>query len=103
MWLGHLPERPSTRLATVGYMSPMGVHLLVADPSAPDWEDITVGSGPIAIRIWYPDWMRSEPNLEVPNGTLLVELQDSTHLRVEHFPTHDPVGGFTSNAKVFVR
>src|SRR5690606_30833708 len=103
MWLGHLPERPTTRLAGVGYISPMGVHLLVADPSAPDWEDITVGSGPVAIRIWYPDLTTGEPNLDVPNGTLLVELQDSTHLRVEHFATHDPVGGFTSNASVFVR
>lgn len=101
MWLGHLPERPSTRLATVGYLK--GNYLLVADPSAPDWEDITVGSGPVAIKIWYPAWATGEPNLEVPNGTLLVELQDSTHLRVEYFPTHDPVGGFTSNAKVFVR
>lgn len=87
----------------MGYISPNGVNMLVADPSAPDWEDITVGSGPIAIRVWYPALATGEPNLDVPNGTLLVELQDSTHLRVEHFPTHDSIGGFTSNARVFIR
>jgi len=103
VWLGRLPERPSTRVASLGQLRPSGRHLHAVDPSAPDWEDVAPDSGPIVVRLWEIQWSTAEPNLSRPSGTLLVELQDPTHLRIEYFPTHDPVSGFTSNARVYVR
>jgi len=104
LWLGRLTEIQSVRVASIGYLR-KGMYMpeLVADPSAPDWEDITPGSGPVAIKLWYPLYPEGGPNLDRPGGTILIQLENAMRLRFEYFPTHDPVGGFTENARVYIR
>lgn len=104
LWLGKLPEKRTTRIVSAGYLRiGMGLNPLVADPSAPDWEDITPATGRIAIKLWNPKFDTAGPNFDWPGGTILIQLENESRLRFEYFPTHEPVGDFTPNARVYVR
>lgn len=102
-WLGRFVERPTTRIAIFGEFWPgMQNRRFAVDPGAPDWEAITRTSGPVAIKLWNPT-LGVQPNFDWPGGTLLLELVDSTTLRMEWFDTHEPVTGFAAAVKTYVR
>lgn len=91
LWLARYVEREETRILSVGERWPGMVNrLLVVDPDAPDWEDITPDGGILTIKLWN---MSSEvlPRYDWPSGTLLLEMPDADTLRVEWFDTHEPI------------
>ncbi len=103
IWFVRWADRPESRIVTFGENWPGMVNwLLVADPSAPDWESITPASGMVAVKLWNQA-SDGGPNLTWPGGTLLVQLTATRTLRMEWFDTHDPVAGFTAAARVYQR
>ncbi len=103
LWLARWVERRSTRIASIGKLWPgMPNRLLAVDSAAPDWESLTPASGAVALRLWNIA-LDARPNLSSAGGTLLVQLLDSLHLRVEWFNTHTPVTAFTAAARIYER
>lgn len=103
VWFGRWTERQETRVVTFGQIpAGAGNRLLVADSSAPDWERITEASGPVAVRLWNLN-VEARANLSWPGGTLLVQVTGPKAMRMQWFPTHDPVSGFTTAARDYER
>jgi len=103
LWLGRFTERPATRVASFGEKwTGMQNFIFAVDPAAPSWETITPASGAVAFKLWNLA-ASAEPNYTWPGGTLLLEMPDAMHLRMQWFSTHEPVAGFTSAAKLFSR
>ena len=102
-WLGRFTERPATQVAAFGERWPeMQNRVLAADPTAPGWDTVTSSTGALSVKLWNLS-TSAEPNYDWPGGTLLLEMPDATHLRVEWFDTHEPVTGFTAAAKLYSR
>jgi hypothetical protein len=103
LWLGRFTERPATRVAGFGELwTGMQNRILAVAAAAPDWDAITPASGTVAVKLWNLT-ASAEPNDTWPAGTLLLEMPDAMHLRVQWFATHDPVPGFTAAARLYSR
>lgn len=103
LWFGRWAERRETKAVGLGDR-PDGFpgKVVAADDATPDWESITPATGVVAIRLWNVS-RDARPNLSWPTGTMLVELQTPTRLRMEWFPTHAPVSAFTPAARTYER
>jgi hypothetical protein len=103
LFLGRLQERYETRIMTVGERwTDQPNTLVVIDPAAPSWDDITEASGPVALAAWGLD-RDGTPLYSFPHGTVLVEVLAGERLRIEWFDTHDEVTSFTATARVYER
>jgi hypothetical protein len=103
LWLGRFTERPATRIAGFGDLwTGMQNRILAVDDDAPNWDAITPASGTVAVKLWNLA-ASAEPNHTWPAGTLLLEMPDAMHLRMQWFATHDPVPGFTAAARLYSR
>lgn len=102
-WFGRWTEREETRVASLGHPWPgLQNRTLAADPGAPSWETITPASGRVAIRLWVVD-RNARPDPGSASGTVLVEMLSPVLLRLEWFPHHNPVSGFTAAAMIYER
>lgn len=101
LFLGRLQVRYETRIAKPGWTEP-AVGMVVIDPSAPSWEEITPTSGILSLKAWNVS-REGTPNYDYPRGTLLLEMLAPDRLRTEWFDTHEVVEGFTAGARVFER
>lgn len=104
LWLGRYVENDASRILHVGEAWPgMPDNLyLVVDPAALAWEDLTPAAGPQALRLWRMG-SDARANPALPAGTVLVEMPSADRLRIEWFPTHDPVTTFGAGVRVFER
>lgn len=103
LWLARWVERRETRIAVVGERWPGMVNqTLAVDAAAPSWEELTPASGAVALKLWNLN-AAATANLDWPAGTLLVQVLAGERLRVEWFDTHEPVGGFTTAARMYER
>jgi hypothetical protein len=103
LFMGPLQERRELRILSVGRgWEGSWRGLTVIDPSAPDWDDITPSTGPVALRAWNlaPD---ATPDLDFPRGTWLLEMLDADRLRLESFDGHEAPAGFTAAARIYER
>jgi len=93
-----LPDRQRVSIGGLGFMGLYGVA-----PDAADFASITPASGLVIYRLLNTGEPGGLPGL-LPLGLLLVQLTDTTHLKVE--VVADPLattGVFSANAKVYVR
>jgi len=103
LWFGRWTERPATQIMSTGLQWPGMENLtLVADLTAPRWEDITPRSGKVAIRLWNMN-ESATANFSRPGGTVLVEMLGERLSRMEHFNMHAPIADFTTAARRYER
>ena len=103
LFLGRWSERPESRIVTFGeFWDGMPNRTLLSDPAAPDWEQITVSSGMVSIKLWNLN-ADARQNFDWPGGTLLVQAIDDHSLQMEWINTHDPVSEFSSASQLYER
>ena len=103
LFLGPLAEHEATRIVVIGdRWSGMPNRLAVVDAADRSWDAVTPSSGVVAMRLWGLT-QDGEPNTEFPHGSLLVEMVDSTTLRIEWFEGHEASAGFTAQARTYER
>lgn len=74
LFLGRLQERDETRILAVGDLWPGQPNtLIVIDPAAPSWHEITPASGVVALKAWALE-RDGTPMYSYPHGTVLLEV-----------------------------
>lgn len=87
------------RISIPGIVTLPGVHAIAA--SDPQPKDIGPATG--KVRLTLTPARTGLPVNNSPVGTLLVQMSDDTHLRIETFPLGDPAAEFTGNSRGFIR
>jgi hypothetical protein len=75
-------------------------RLIVIDPAAPSWDEITPSAGIVSMKAWAVD-RDGAPQYSRPFGTVLLEVLADRRIRIEWFETQDDVTGFTAGSRIY--